>query len=145
MRSPSNAFVLLSAVCLWLSLAGKGAAAPFPSPSPGGTIELRVYGIIPTPSPTPKPTAAPLEEPSKPIPRGWIVGGAIAGALLAAGLFYGAARAWRESNLFDRQYRFPAVSGVAVRLGAEKCGGHLATVRFGPERPRAAASETKNV
>jgi hypothetical protein len=39
-------------------------------------------------------------------------------------------RAWRSSNLFDRQYRFPA-GKTALRLGANKSGGCMATIEFG--------------
>ncbi len=137
----------LAAVGFSTLLAGAGETrAQLPSPTPGVIIELRQYGVIPPPTPKPlRPAKREEEEETRPIPRGWIIGGAIAGALAIAGLLYGAARAWRSSNLFDRQYRFPAVTEVAVRLGAEKSGGHLATVRFGPGKRRAAPLKSKDL
>jgi hypothetical protein len=39
-------------------------------------------------------------------------------------------RAWRSSNLFDRQYRFPAPGPAALRFGGNRCGGQLATLTF---------------
>ena len=67
----------------------------------------------------------------KPIPVGWKI--AIV-AIVAMGGGFAVAfslRAWRSSNLFDRQYRFPAVDTAAIRLGANKSGGCMATIEFG--------------
>ena len=67
----------------------------------------------------------------KPIPVGWKI--AIV-AIVAMGGGFAVAfslRAWRSSNLFDRQYRFPAVEAAALRLGANKSGGCMATIEFG--------------
>ncbi|MDQ6624402.1 MAG: hypothetical protein M3Y86_13080 [Verrucomicrobiota bacterium] len=101
-------------------------------------------GVIQTPTPTP-PRKFPLDEEEKPIPRELMIGGEIAAALALAGLAFGAQRAWRRSNLFGRQYRFPDAPETALRLGAEKCGGHLATIQFDAKPPRAAPrSEAKN-
>lgn len=52
-------------------------------------------------------------------------------ALLALGIaFYFALRAWRSSNLFQRQYHFPVPKDVALRLGASRSGGCMATINF---------------
>jgi hypothetical protein len=67
----------------------------------------------------------------KPIPVGWKI--AIV-AIVAMGGGFAVAfslRAWRSSNLFDRQYRFPAGKTAALRLGANKSGGCMATIEFG--------------
>jgi hypothetical protein len=40
-------------------------------------------------------------------------------------------RVWRSANLFDREYRFPPAANVALRLGANKSGGFMATITFG--------------
>src|ERR1700704_4062810 len=37
-------------------------------------------------------------------------------------------RTWISSNLFGRQYRFPPVEFVALRLGGKKSGGHMGTI-----------------
>jgi hypothetical protein len=68
---------------------------------------------------------------TKPIPVGWKI--AIV-AIVAMGGGFAVAfslRAWRSSNLFDRQYRFPPVAAAALRLGADKSGGCMATIEFG--------------
>src|SRR3954462_4722974 len=49
-------------------------------------------------------------------------------ALVAA--FYFALRAWRSSNLFQRQYQFPEPRHVPLRLGASRSGGRMATINF---------------
>ncbi len=90
-------------------------------------------GVIPTPTPTPTRKLQ-LQDEERPIPREYLIGGAIAAGVVLLGILYGAIRAWRTSNLFGRQYRFPTTRDAAVRLGGEKSGGHMATVRFGPER-----------
>ncbi|MDQ6860792.1 MAG: hypothetical protein M3032_06510 [Verrucomicrobiota bacterium] len=118
--------------------------AQTPSPSPSATIVLRNIGVIPAPTtPPPRRPAAQPDEEEKPIPRNWLIGGGIAAVLATIGLSYGAQRVWRSSNLFDRQYRFPRSENVALRFGAERCGGHLASVKF--ETPRSRRSETKDL
>ena len=69
----------------------------------------------------------------KPIPVEWklsIIGAVL---LLSAALLFFAARAWRSWNLFDRQYRFPAVADPALRFGASRSGGCMATLSYGQD------------
>ncbi len=69
--------------------------------------------------------------PSKPMPLGLkITIAAVVLAVAAISLAF-LVRAWRSSNLFDREYRFPVAANVALRLGANKSGGCLAAVAFG--------------
>jgi hypothetical protein len=67
---------------------------------------------------------------SRPLPLGW----EITIALLVAGAvgtaIYFCLRAWRSSNLFDRQYRFPKMENAALRFGANKSGGFMATIVY---------------
>jgi hypothetical protein len=66
----------------------------------------------------------------KSIPLRWkiaILGGS---CVLAGAAFALALRTWRSSNLFDREYRFPVPEKVALRLGANRCGGAMATIDF---------------
>ena len=88
---------------------------------------------------TPPPTATPIGTPSAfvnpqpvrqmlPVPVKLAI---LAGAfVIGAGALIFASRAWRSGNLFDRQYRFPPVANVALRLGANKSGGCMATIAF---------------
>jgi hypothetical protein len=73
--------------------------------------------------------------PSKPIPRGFIFAGAVVVFLIAALLLFKAVGAWRSSNLFDRQYRFPHPAAIPARLGGARCGGQMATLNFGAPLP----------
>ena len=88
-----------------------------------------------------------MVEEHKPLPREWIIGGVAASVLLGVAILYGSLRAWRSSNVFGRQYRFPVSREAALRLGALKSGGHLATVQFGPRAspPAAVVSEAKQI
>lgn len=106
--------------------------AQLPEPSSAKPLfQDRAFGPTPAPTPTPaRKRSNPRDE--KSIPIGWIIGGAGVLALATVALLYGSQRAWRSSNLFDRQYHFPVAEEAAVRFGAKKCGGHLATVHFGP-------------
>ena len=107
--------------------------AELPPPEPANPLfKGRPFGPVASATPIPQKKRNVFEE-EKPIPREWIIAGIAAGVLLTAAVLYGSARRWRESNLFDRQYRFPPVGQAAARFGAEKCGGHMATVRFGSE------------
>jgi len=139
---------LLIATVVLFSFLGHGAAlAQLPPPTPAKPdFQDRPFGPIPPSTPTPSPKRL-LEEPSKPIPRGWIIGGIVAAVLATVALLYGCWRAWRASNLFDRQYRFPKAEAAKLRFGGNKCGGLMATVDFGKSRRApepAPASKTEN-
>ena len=60
--------------------------------------------------------------------------------LAFAAAFYFALRAWRSSNLFHREYRFPVPKNVALRLGASRSGGRLATADFAANAPGQSSS-----
>ena len=126
------AFLLaLSVVSLHFSNA---VAAPSPMPAPtsaGGLFQDKPFGPLPPPTPTPPIQIREFEDP-KPIHFGWYVGGAVVTAATILLLLWGAARAWRSSNLFDRQYYFPTDPEPALRLNAVRCGGHMATIDLGP-------------
>jgi hypothetical protein len=106
----------------------------------------RPYG--PLPAPTKEPKAKPKDVERKPIPVGWLIGGAASAVLGIAGILYGASKAWHSSNLFDREYRFPTSRDAALRFGGKRCGGHMATVQFGEPITRppreVARSEAQN-
>ena len=126
-------FAALPALLIFLLLASPalGASSPFPAPSSANSLfREKTYGPLPPPTPTPSPKAVLAHEEEKPIPAGWRIGGIVAAVLALAGLLYGAARAWRSSNLFDRQYRFPEAGEPALRLGGNRCGGHMATIKL---------------
>ena len=77
------------------------------------------------------PFAKLAHRPGKPIPLPWkiaIVFGAIAVASLTLWI---SMRVWRSANLFDREYHFPPAAIAALRLGAMRSGGHMATTNFG--------------
>jgi hypothetical protein len=79
---------------------------------------------------------------SKPIPLGWKIAIAATAFVVAVSTLLFSMRAWRSSNLFDREYRFPAVTNAALRLGANKSGGGMATVDFNRrEGPRDSSPE----
>ncbi len=121
--------VLLLA-CLLGLLALGAKPTPFPAPSSAKSLfKDQSMGIMPPPTPTPARVAqAFTEEDEWKIPQSWYYG-AIAGAVLIGGLLlYGAFRAWRASNLFDRQYTFPRSERAALRLGATRSGGNMATI-----------------
>jgi hypothetical protein len=121
------------------------APTPFPPPQPAGPLfEERRFGPLPEPTATPSPRK--LEEDAKPIPRGWIIGGAITAALVVVGILYGSARAWYSANIFDQQYRFPVNDKPALRFGGHRSGGHSAAINLDgrSERKRATASKTEN-
>ncbi|MGH7935893.1 MAG: TPM domain-containing protein [Chthoniobacterales bacterium] len=64
--------------------------------------------------------------------QGWAL--TILAILLVAGaiFLFIAARIWRSANLFDRRYAFPKPDEpVAKRFGGARCGGQMATIRFG--------------
>lgn len=121
------------------------AASPTPLPAPTSANSLfkdKAFGPLPPPTPTPTPRRISLED-EEPIPTSWWVGGLAAAVLALVGIFYAASRAWRSSNVFDRQYRFPEGREAALRFGATRSGGHMATIEFEPKQ-RPTASETKD-
>ncbi len=87
-----------------------------------------------TPQDTPTPQAEQTPKPSKPIPRGWIIAGLTIVVVTSGVLLVKSTRAWRASNLFDRQYRFPEPGPPALRFGGTRCGGEMATLNFRTSR-----------
>jgi hypothetical protein len=67
----------------------------------------------------------------KPMPVPWKIAIVLAVVVIASGTLWISIRVWGSANLFDRQYRFPAPGTAALRLGANRSGGHSATIRFG--------------
>jgi hypothetical protein len=95
----------------------------------------------PTPE-VPSAFARAQRVPSKPIPLSWKIAIATTALAVAASTLLFSMRAWRSSNLFDREYRFPAAANVALRLGANKSGGCMATIDFsGGKNPRDSTPE----
>ncbi len=83
------------------------------------------------PQPATAAPARPITEEGIRIPRRWLlVGGTLAG-LMALYLLWHASRTWRRANLFDRSYRLPVPGTAALRLGGERSGGAMATVKSG--------------
>ena len=124
-------------VALWLAPGAIRTAHSqgLPPPSPSAPLfQERPFGPIPEPTPPPAGRRIELEE-RKSIPVGWLIAGGVAAFVATVALLYLAARAWRSSNLFDRQYRFPVRKDVAVRFGGTKSGGHMAAVRYGAAEP----------
>ncbi len=116
-----------------LTSSGFVAEAQEPSPAPSAPLfRERPFGPRPMPTPTPRDRPVASEE-RKPIPIGWTIAGWSLAALAVAAILYGSVRAWRSSNLFGRQYRFPTPNEVSLRFGGTKSGGHMATVEFGPQ------------
>lgn len=98
---------------------------------------LSILAVVPAPHGASQPPEGTQPEAAeqqraarKPIPRSWKI--AIAATAMVASLVVLAfsARAWRAGNLFDREYRFPSVASVAIRLGATRSGGCMATITF---------------
>lgn len=121
------------------------AAEPTPLPAPSSANSLfkaQSFGPLPPPTPTPTPRRISLEE-EEPIPTSWWVGGIAVAVLALIGILFAASRAWRSSNVFDRQYRFPEGDEAALRFGGTRSGGHMATIQFGP-KDRSLRSETKD-
>jgi hypothetical protein len=108
----------------------RGAAA-------SAALLLSIFVLVSGPAgfsqiPTSSPNAAIQEQwpGRKPISRSWkiaIVSAAIVTCLVA---FAFSVRAWRAGNLFDREYRFPAVISGPIRLGGKRTGGCMATINF---------------
>ena len=134
MRIPDWRPAFLIALSLTSFCSSNVVAAPSPMPAPtsaGGLFQDKPFGPLPPPTATPPIKIRDLEDP-KPIPFGWYVGGGVLAAVTVMLLLWGAARAWRSSNLFDRQYYFPTDPEPALRLNAVRCGGHMATIDLGP-------------
>ena len=142
--------LLLLPVLVLLCATVQPLFAQLPAP-PAATPDFKDRPFGPIPAPTKEPRAKPKDiEPSKPLPLGWKITIGAAIVLGTAGLLYGASKAWHSSNLFDREYRFPTGDTAALRFGGKRCGGHMATIRFGdpfaqPERREAVRSEAKNI
>ena len=134
----SRLFLALLLMATLLVPTSHGAETPFPPPQPANQLfQDRPFGPRPSPTPTPqRRKRSGLFQPKKEIPTKWIVTGGVTAALIIIAVLYGSIRRWRSSNLFDRQYRFRIGGEAAARFGAKKCGGHMASVRFGTE-PRA--------
>jgi hypothetical protein len=129
-RSPHRLKIrraLLALVLSILSVVITPLAVAQPAPNPFN--DQRFLGTA-TPTPTPDDLTREQPAPKKPPPRGLKI--AIVAALLAIALVVLAfsVRAWRVGNLFDREYRFPVATTIAVRLGARRCGGCMATIKF---------------
>lgn len=89
------------------------------------------------PQPPARPEYHPTEPPSEPIPEGWIIAGACLAAAAVVALLYRSVRVWRSSDIFDREYHFPRGESPAIRLGAKRNGGQMATIHFGEPPPPA--------
>ena len=96
----------------------------FAQPDPS-IFDQRRY--VPQETPRPEVDRTP---PRKPIPKAVLIAGAAVLLLVSGILLVKSVRAWRSSNLFDRQYRFPAPGPAALRFGGNRCGGQLATLTF---------------
>jgi hypothetical protein len=90
----------------------------------GGTPVFRRRYIPPIPE-TPARQQVPEREP---IPQGLIFAGEALVALVGAVILIAAIRAWRESNVFGRQYRFPLGEPAARRFGGTRSGGLMAVI-----------------
>lgn len=132
---------LLSVPFLLAATTAVCAQSPLPAPSSAESLfKERPFGPLPPPTASPSPKHFASED-EKPIPASWWIGGIAGVVVAAAGVLYGAARAWHSSNLFGRQYRFPEGGEAALRFGAMRSGGHMASIRFGEGRP---VSKTKD-
>jgi hypothetical protein len=95
---------------------------------------------LPSATPSPSAVASARENPfdqfvkaqaqRKPIPTSWKIAAAMVVVAIASVVLWISVRVWRASNLFDRQYRFPAVQSAALRLGGTRSGGLVASTKF---------------
>ncbi|MDQ2868820.1 MAG: hypothetical protein M3R59_10515 [Verrucomicrobiota bacterium] len=53
---------------------------------------------------------------------------------IAIGALMVALRAARRANFFDRVYRFTGGEKIPLRLGGDRCGGFVVSMRFEPRR-----------
>ena len=95
------------------------AASP---PSPSSATAIPENPFVQSAGPSKKPTSPKIK-----------IGIAFVLMMVAAGVLWISMRVWRAANLFDRQYHFPPPQTAALRLGANRSGGHLATVKFGDD------------
>ena len=129
---------------LLLAVSHSAVCAPTPLPAPSSAKSLfqdRQFGPRPPPTPTPERKPIELAE-EEPIPNSWWIGGIAAAVLAVGAIVFGTVRASRSSNLFGRQYRFPAGGVAALRLGGTRSGGHMATIRFGEGLPPSKTEDT---
>ena len=115
------------------------------SPRPHGPVRIALFFsiLILAAAPVPltqaqesnrdTPSVIAQSEPgqAKPIPLGWKIAGVATVAIGIGFVLAYSLRAWRSSNLFDREYRFPAIGAVAFRLGGNKSGGCMSIIEFG--------------
>ena len=87
-----------------------------------------------SPSVTPSRTVLFQRPPPKPVPMSIKVAIVATVMLVSAVVLFFSIRAWRAGNLFDREYRFPPVTAVPMRLGGQRSGGCTATINFGNRR-----------
>ncbi|HEY2124953.1 MAG TPA: hypothetical protein VGG94_05770 [Chthoniobacterales bacterium] len=82
---------------------------------------------------------------ARPIPRELKIFAVLLLVSAAGAGLYLAFRAWRYSNLFDRQYVFPPAGEATLRLGGSRSGGCMATIDFAtaPADPPAAITPQK--
>ena len=96
----------------------------------GGTPVFLYRGV-------PEVSATPVRNlpPSERVPRGVIIGAAVAAVFVGALLVFAAHRAWRSASVFERKYYFPASEkSAALRFGGNRSGGLMATI--GPEKKK---------
>jgi hypothetical protein len=85
---------------------------------------------IPTPESEENPFLKLMRPPRKPIPLRWKIAIVLGALAVGSTSLWFALRVWRKSNLFDREYHFPRLATAALRLGAVRSGGHMATSTF---------------
>ena len=108
--------------------------------SSAGAQELQLATETPTPAVTEENPFAKVASHRQPIPLRWKIAIVLAAVAIGSISLWGSMRVWRASNLFDRQYHFPQLETAALRLGANRSGGRMATISFsdraGPIRPQ---------
>jgi len=99
---------------------------------------IKRWQQAPAHSATPEGSRPPRQPapPAKPIPRAIKIAAAAGAALSGIIVLALSLRAWRAANVFGQQYRFRVTKEADLRLGAPRCGGHMATMSFGAEPPR---------
>ena len=124
---------------MWLIPAAAAMSQDSPSPEEP-LFQERPFGPRPEEAPSIPPDIQ--HESEFPIPLEWQYAGLAVLIVAGGGLLLFASRRWRSWNLFDREYRFPVEKEAALRLGATKCGGHMAIAKLGlPPRPRPSPGE----